>query len=157
MLSRRTLFSWVAALCSLRLLPARADVPKPRLCIWAGNRHQGNHVRPQRGDVVDVLDTTRHPGREVLGHVEWRIVDVDLQVDDPVRAMSWLIAGDDAPEGYLRWFRRHTLDLDYLERIAASRLGRSLAADDILTVSPEALRALAKIKLALPDPRIIRA
>jgi hypothetical protein len=107
--------------------------------------------------VVDVLDTTRHPGNEVLGHHEWRIVDVDLQVDDPVRAMSWLTVMDDAPEGYRRWFRRHTIDLDYLERVEALRLKRPLAADDILTVSPEAVRALARIKIALPDPRIVRA
>jgi hypothetical protein len=157
MFSRRTLFRWAAALCALRLVPAKADMPKPRLCVWAGDRHKGNHVRPQRGDVVEVLDTMRHPGREVWGHREWRIVDVDLQVDDPVRAMGWLTANDDALEGYLRWFRRHTIDLDYLERIEARRLGRPLAADDILFVSPDALRALAKVKLSLPDPRIIRA
>jgi hypothetical protein len=93
----------------------------------------------------------------VLGHPEWRIIDVDIQVDDPVRAMAWLIVEDDAPEGYLHWFRRHTVDLDYLERSEARRLGRPLAHDDILTVSPVALRALAKVKLAMPDPRIIRA
>ncbi len=134
-------------------------MPKPRLCVWASNWNQGGAalVRPQRGDVVDVIDTERHPGNEVLGHPNWRIVDVDLQVDDPAQAMAWLTARDDAPDGYLRRFRRHTVDLDYLEGIEARRLGRALASDDILTVSPEALRAIAKIKLALPDPRIIRA
>ena len=157
MFSRRTLFSWATALCAIRFLPAKAEMPKPRLCVWASDRHKGNYGRPQRGDVVDVIDTTRHPGREVLGHREWRIVDVDIQVDDPLRAMAWLVAADDALEGYLAWFRRHTIDLDYIERIEALRRGRPLAADDILMVTPEALRALAKIKLALPDPRIIRA
>jgi hypothetical protein len=84
-------------------------------------------------------------------------VDVDIQVDNPLRAMAWLIAPDDAPEGYLRWFRRQTVDLDALERATERRMGRSLAADDILSVTPGALTALAKVKLSLPDPRIIRA
>jgi hypothetical protein len=152
---RRSLFKWAAALCALRIVPAKAEMPKPRLCVWASDRHQGNHVRPQRGDVVDVLDTTQRTGKEVWGNREWRIVDVDAQMDNPTRALAWLTARDDAPPGYLRWFRRQTLDLDYLERIEALRLGRPLAADDILTVPAEALRALAKVKLALPDPRVI--
>ncbi len=158
MASRRSIFSWLAALCAIPFLPhARAaEVPKPRLCVWASDRHKGLPARPQRGDVVDVIDSERHPGRQVLGHPEWRIVDVDIQVDDPVRAMAWLIATDSAPEGWLGWFRRHTLNLDALEHAVERRMGRKLAVDDILSVTPEALRELASIKLALPDPRIIR-
>jgi hypothetical protein len=152
---RRSLLGWLASFPFIRL--ARAEVPKPRLCIWASTRNAGNVVAAQRGDVVDVLDTLRHPGREVLGHPDWRIVDVDIQVDNPLRAMAWLIAPDDAPEGYLRWFRRQTVDLDALERATERRMGRSLAADDILSVTHGALTALAKVKLSLPDPRIIRA
>ncbi len=159
MASRRTLFKWLAASRLLALVPLGVTpaMPKPRLCIWASTRHAGHPTKPQRGDVVDVLDTTKHPGRQVLGHHEWRIVDVDIQVDTPRKALSWLMASDNVPEGYIGWFRRETIDLDLLERLTERRLGRPLAADDILSVTPEALQALAKTRLAVRDPRIIRA
>lgn len=131
-------------------------MPKPRLCIWASDRHKGNLVRPQRGDVVDVIDSARHPGLEVLGNAEWRIVDVDIQVDDPASYMGWLIATDDAVEGFLSWFRRESVDLDALERLAVQNMGRELAADDIINTGPGNIKAISKTKLSLPDPRIIR-
>ncbi len=131
-------------------------MPKPRLCIWANNMAAGNYVVPQRGDVVDVIDTDRYPGREVLGHPNWRVVDVDVQVDDPIRYMAWLIEPDDAPEGFLRWFRKQTIDLDALESAASKELGRPLAVDDVIVTGPGNIKALTKVKLSLPDPRVIR-
>ena len=129
---------------------------KPLLFVWAGERHKGNHQRPQRGDVVSIHPDTVYPGSSILGNPEWRLIEVDIQVDDPIQALFWLTAFDDAPEGFLRWFRRHTLDLDALERAVERRIARILAADDRLSVTPDALRELVSIKLALPDPRIIR-
>jgi hypothetical protein len=126
-----------------------ADVPKPRLCVWASTRNTGLPGRPQRGDVIDILDTTQHPGRSVYGHPDFRIVDVNMQCDNPKRELAKWIARDDAPEGFLSWHRKFTLDLDAIER--AER--RRLAVDDVIVTLPGNL--LVKPKLMLPDPRII--
>ncbi len=131
-------------------------MPKPRLLVYASYANKDNLQRPQRGDVISVYDTDTHPGRRVYGNPQWRIIDVDIQVDNPLRAMAWLIAGDDAIVGYQKWYRRQTLNLDKIEKEEEKSLGRSLASDDIIIISLDKITSNAKIKLTLPHPRIIR-
>lgn len=125
-----------------------------RLVVWAGTRHAGNDVRPQRGDVVEILTTDQPPGKAVLGNPEWRVIDLPPSVT--FEQVASLLAQTAPVDGTPVWFREQGIDLDSFEAVAAQRLGRPPVAADVVAATHEQVMADVRAKAPLSDPLVIR-
>lgn len=132
-----------------------------RLIVWASDKFADNSVRPQRSDVVEILDSSIDPGSGVLQSGDYRIIELPPSVTfDQVAHLlvtDVVTARGEQPGMALpqTWFRRSGVNLDSFDSAAALKLGRMLSKTDIVQASLKEVADLAVTKLPMPHPQVI--